>query len=79
LHKDVEHDPILVNRSPKIVQFASDPDEDLVQVPLVTRLWSTSPQAVRKALTKLGAPSVNTLIRDDDAPLRREQLNIPQA
>src|ERR1700757_2023358 len=35
LHQDVEHDPVLIDGTPKIMQLTSDPNEDLIQVPLV--------------------------------------------
>jgi hypothetical protein len=34
LRKYVEHDAVLINGAPEILQLAQDPDEDLVQVPL---------------------------------------------
>ena len=34
LHQDVQHDPVLIRRAPQIVQYAPDPDEHLVEVPL---------------------------------------------
>jgi hypothetical protein len=42
LNKDVEHNAILIHGSPKIVLDALDPDEDRVEVPLVSgrgRRW----------------------------------------
>ena len=33
LHQDVEHDPVLIDGTPEIVQLAPDPNEDLIQVP----------------------------------------------
>ena len=42
LYKDVEHDAILVHRAPEVLKLPLDPDEDLVQMPLVTRLRPTT-------------------------------------
>ena len=39
LHQYVEHVSVLINRSPEVVQFASDADKHLVQKPFVTGLW----------------------------------------
>ena len=36
LSEDVEHDAVLIHGAPKIVLHALDPDEHLIQVPLVT-------------------------------------------
>ena len=47
LHQNVEHDAILVNGTPEIVQYTLDTNEHLIEVPLVTRPRSppTSPRA----------------------------------
>jgi hypothetical protein len=34
---------VLVDRAPKIVLLAADPDEHLVHIPLVARLWPALP------------------------------------
>ena len=39
LDQYVEHVSVLINRSPEVVQFASDADKHLVQKPFVTALW----------------------------------------
>src|ERR1700704_2129055 len=77
LNEDVEHDTVLVDRAPKIMLHALDPDEHLIKVPLVTGPRTTATQAVGKALAEFLAPAPNGLIRDDDAPLSQKQLNIP--
>src|SRR6202035_4122489 len=58
---------------------ALNPDEHLIKVPLVTGPWTTAAQAVGEALAEFLAPAPNGLIGDDDAPLRQQKLNIPQA
>ncbi len=42
----VEHDPVLVEHSPKVVQLAADVDEHLIHEPFVARLWPTPLQRV---------------------------------
>jgi NAD(P)-dependent dehydrogenase (short-subunit alcohol dehydrogenase family) len=64
LDENVEHDAVLINGTPEIVQFAPDPDEDLVQIPLVSGSRASAAQGVGElsayAATK-GA--VDTLVK----------------
>jgi hypothetical protein len=46
LNKDVEHETMLVDRPPEIVQLAIDPDEHFVQVPDVPWSWTASAQSL---------------------------------
>ena len=55
------------------------PDEDLVQMPLVTRLRPTTTQFVCKVGAKLVAPATDALVGHDHAPLGKKQLDVPQA
>ena len=79
LNQDVEHDAVLIDGAPQIVLYAPDPDEHLVQVPLVTRSRPAATHAVGKALAKFLAPASNGLIGDDDTSFCRQKLNISQA
>ncbi len=79
LHEDVERDAFLVDRAPEIVLHAPDPDEHLVEMPLVSGLRTAAAHGFGKALAKFPAPAPHGLIRDDDAPLREQELDIPQA
>ena len=58
---------------------ALNPDEHLIQMPLVTGPRTTAAQAFGKTLAKFLAPAPNCLIGYDDATLGQQQLNIPQA
>jgi hypothetical protein len=62
LNKNVEHDAALIHGAPKIMLYALDPDEHLVQVPLIPRLWPTATKAFGEALAKFVAPSPYGLI-----------------
>jgi hypothetical protein len=42
LHQDVQHNPMLVDGSPQIVQHAPDTDEHLIEVPRVPGLRTSS-------------------------------------
>src|SRR3954468_18833805 len=78
LHQDVEHDTILIYSAPEIVQLALNPDEDLVQVPLVAWARSTPAQFIGKARTELEAPAPDTLVGDHHAALGQDQLDVPE-
>ena len=79
LNEDVEHNAVLIHGAPKIVLHALDPDEHLVQVPLVPGPWPSAAQAVGKAPAEFLAPAPNGLIGDDNATFSQKQLDIPQA
>jgi hypothetical protein len=79
LNQDVEHNTILIDRSPKVLLHALDPDEDFVQVPLVPWPRPVAAQAVGETRTEFLAPASHRLVGDDNAALSQEQLNIPQA
>jgi hypothetical protein len=57
LNQDVEHHAILIHGAPKIVLHTLDPDEHLVQVPLISRPWPSVAQAVGKVLAEFLAPA----------------------
>src|SRR5271166_5212636 len=77
LNEDVEHNAI--HGAPKIMLHAADPDEYLVDVPLVSRPWPAAAKVVGKALAEFLAPASNGLIGDDNTTLGQKQMNTPQA
>ena len=42
LHQDIEHNAVLIDRSPEIVSDSVDLEEDLVQMPFITSSSATS-------------------------------------
>ena len=78
LNEDVENEAVLIHGTPRIVLHALDPDEHLVQVPLVSGSWAASQKGC-EGLAKLLAPPTNRLIRDDNATISQKQLDIPKA
>ena len=76
LNEDVEHDAVLIHGTPQIMLHALDPDEHLIDVPLVPGSWSAAVDAFCEGLAKLLAPPTNRLIGDDDATFSQKQLNI---
>jgi hypothetical protein len=72
LNKDVEHNAVLIHGTPEIVLHALDPDEYLVEVPLVPWPRSTTTEAIGKALAELPAPPPHGLVGHNDASLSQK-------
>ena len=75
----VEHNAVLVDGAPEVVLNTLDPDEHLVEVPLVPWPWAAAANAIGKTLAEFPAPAPHCLVGDGNAPLGQKQLNIPQA
>jgi hypothetical protein len=61
LHQDILHVAMLIDRSPQIMQFASDFKKYLIEMPFVACLRSASTQLVGRVLTEFPAPLSNSL------------------
>ncbi len=79
LHKNVKHDAVLIDGPPEIMLFTVDPNEDFVQVPFVAGPGPAPTKIVREARAELQTPPPDALIRNKDAALRQEQLDISKA
>ncbi len=79
LDENIDHVTILINRTPKILTFASDRDEDLVQVPRIAEATLPTLQASSVLRTKLEAPKSDRFVGNRDAALRQQFLNVPKA
>ena len=77
LDQNIEDDTILIHGAPQIMLNALDPDEYLVEVPLVARPRTTAAQTISKALAEFLAPASHRLVGDAAAALSQKQLNIP--
>src|SRR5919112_1649624 len=62
LNQDVEHNPMLVHRSPEPMLSACNADSYLVEVPLVTGCRKTAADLIGKGLTELQRPLPHSLI-----------------
>jgi hypothetical protein len=71
--------PRAVHCAPKIMQHAVDPDEDLVEVPRVSRFGPPPSEPPDEVRTKLPAPIPDALVGHDHASFGQDQLDIPQA
>jgi hypothetical protein len=79
LSENVEHNTVLIHGTPKIMLYSADPDEHLIEIPLIPRSWPPAAQAVGKAPAEFLAPATNGLVGDDDTPLGQKELNVPEA
>jgi hypothetical protein len=79
LHQDIEHDPVLIDGAPEIMQSASDAEENLVQVSLVARTRPSAPKLPGKGCTELQAPSADAFMGDNHAALGQEQFDVAKA
>jgi hypothetical protein len=59
LHKDVEHNAVLINGSPEVMSNAVDVEEDFVQMPFFTGSSTPSPEPVGIRFAELVAPAPN--------------------
>ena len=76
LHKDIQDDTILIDRSPEVVSDAVDLEEDLVQMPFVTGPGTPSPQAIDILLAELVAPAPDRLVAEHHSTSRHYLFNI---
>jgi hypothetical protein len=63
---------IHIHSAPKIVLRTLDPDEHLVEVPLVPGPWPSAVQAASKALAEFLAPAPNCLIGDHNTTFSQQ-------
>ena len=79
MDKGIEHDPILVYRSPEAMEHTVDPQEHFIQMSDVARLRPASAQLSDDVAPELQAPFPDALMRDADAPVGHDQLHLAQA
>jgi hypothetical protein len=79
LDQDVDYVAVLIHGAPQILLLAVDPNEDLVQVPVVSEPSLASLQFPSILRTELLAPAPDGLIRHDDSPLGEKILHISEA
>ena len=77
--QDIEDVTILIDRSPKIMTFTADGDEQLVDVPDVAHSTLSSPPSSSVRWSKLPTPGSNRFVRYGDASLREKVLDIAKA
>ena len=78
LHEDVDHIPILVNRPPQVLRPALHPHEQLIEIPRISLAPPPPPQPSRILQPERQAPLADRLVRDVDAALGEEVLDVPK-
>ena len=72
LDQDVEHNSVLIYCTPEVVQLTLDPDENLIEMPLVARPGPPAAETVGEALAELAAPTPDALVGDKYAAFRQD-------
>jgi len=62
LHQNIQHDAVLIDRTPEIVRLAIDFHEDLIQVLFVARPGPPPAQLIGKGLAELLAPLADCFV-----------------
>ena len=78
LDEDVEDDAVLIDGSPEVVNDAVDLEEDLVQMPLITRSGTSSPEAVGVVFAELLTPTPDRLVAEHDTTCRHHVFHIAE-
>jgi hypothetical protein len=78
LQEDIQSDSVLVDGPPEPVPLATDVYGHLVQVPHAAGLYLPPSKLLRVARAKLGHPAADALVRDLDAALGQQLLNVPE-
>src|SRR5215470_6467400 len=76
LHEDIQHVIILVDSAPQVMALPVDPQEHLVQVPLVTWLGAAVLQLIGVVLPKFQTPLADGFMGDVDAALAQELFHV---
>jgi hypothetical protein len=74
LYQDIQHDPVLIRRTPQIMQHASDPNEHLIQVPCVPWPRSAAAQPSGKCGAEFLAPVSDALMGEHHPALGQDHL-----
>jgi hypothetical protein len=76
LNEDIDPGAVLIHGGPKIMLHVLDPDEYLVEVPLILWPRSAAAQTVGEALPEFLAPSRNGLKGDHDDSFNQKRLDV---
>jgi hypothetical protein len=79
LHQDIQHDAVLIHRSPEIMQHASDAEEHFIEVPRVPRPRSAAAQSFGKLGAELLAPVSDAFVGDHHVTPGQDQFDITLA
>ncbi len=77
--QNIKNVAVLIDRSPKIMTFAADRDEQFIHVPDVTESTLLSPQSTSIRWSKLAVPGSNGFVGYGDATLSEKVLHIRES
>ena len=69
----------MVDRAPQIMLPTVDPNEHLVEVPLVTGLWASAAELVGVGLPEFGTPPPDRLVTHYDTAFEHEFFDFAEA
>src|SRR6266851_1843209 len=79
LDENIQDVAVLINGAPEIVTLLVDRDEYLVQVPLVARPGTPTPELIRVLLAELATPCAHGFVRHDHPPDEQELFHVAMA
>lgn len=79
LDENIEHNAVLIDRSPEIVCDSVDLEEDFIQVPFVTGPSATPSQTGGIRFTKFVAPASDGLVAQQYSPSSHQFFHITEA
>jgi hypothetical protein len=79
LDQNIEDDTVLIDGPPEVMSDTVDLEEDLIQMPLVARPGTPSPQAIGELASKFIAPAPDCFIAHHHATCRHHLLYIAKA
>jgi hypothetical protein len=78
LDQDIEHVPVLINRSPQVVALALDGQKYFIKMPLISRARAATPELIGVLLAKLATPLADRFIRHDDSAFQEHFLHVAE-
>ncbi len=79
LYKDIQYITILIDCTPKIMQFALNLDKHLIKEPRITECSLSMPNIIGVSLTELQTPLANSHIGDNNTPSGKDFFDITKA
>ena len=76
VHHNLKNMAVLIDSAVQILRFPVDLDEDLIDVPLVPRLWTVPANAPGIGMAELETPIPDRFIADKDATLGQDGFHI---
>ena len=79
LHQDIQHSPILIHSPPQIMTLCVNREKHFIEMPLVARAETPTPQLIGVLLPEFVTPLADSLIGHDDAADREQLFDISVA